>query len=291
MLQHTFLYPREFIFSLMSFYFISRNVADRFPHLLASLIVRSYHSTRPGEISKKWTASKEPLPLFSRLASYYHNCRKDIRLFLSLVILNFMQSLGAMNPALQKFILHNLQPLLLGSLFLLGLVLVAHPLAFAGVGLILLVGVAYLIFSYYTAPPEETPIFNSPLISPSNITLDPSDSSFDRRGGITSAPSNVLVELRRGAVLLGSEIETKELSPTEEESSHLPPKQVDIQRRGGVQLNWDVLDDLLSSSDEDEDSHSSDSIWNILNDLMTDSSRSSYSDESSSFSSDDSIVP
>ena len=75
--------------------FVSTNVAKRFPNLLESVIVLSYHSYCPGEIGKKW-----------RFVSNYTRSGARIRNFsVTAVVLSFMKNFGAMSPTFQRMII------------------------------------------------------------------------------------------------------------------------------------------------------------------------------------------
>jgi hypothetical protein len=200
-----------------------------------------------------------------------------VRLFVSLVVLDCLRSLGAVNPALQKFIVHNLQPLVLGALFLFGMILAQHPYSFIGVAmLLLLVGV----WSFFSSSSEEA-------VASATIHAEKKDEESSRDQTPTSETDTLLsprrvgvsvfheagfVDLRRDAVLLGElEVNASQLQSQDDGGVH-----VHGDRRGGVQLEPPTLgeeSDRDRESEEGSDSDSasgsgsgcgsSDSVWDI----------------------------
>jgi hypothetical protein len=246
----------------------------------------------------------------------YKSCGRDVRLFVSLVVLDCLRGLGAVNPALQKFIVHNLQPLVLGALFLFGMILAQHPYSFIGVAvLLLLVGV----WSFFSSSSREVADGTAAASVPSTTTTvmkkgeveskeraeekvqessreqtPPSFPSSPRRVGVSVSHETGLVDLRRGAVLLG-EFDVNASQSQDEGGVH-----VHGDRRGGVQLEPPTLCeesdrsiDRESEGDSEGDSSdsdrsvsgcgSSDSVWDINGgDLLSDSSPDWSSDSDSS---------
>jgi hypothetical protein len=86
-----------------------------------------------------------------------------------------LQQLGSMSPSLQRVLIHLLQPIVLGALFYLGVVLSDHPLSFIGVGVLCLGLVAYIanLIRKERLENAEPPLQS--VIVP-KITPDPKDS-------------------------------------------------------------------------------------------------------------------
>lgn len=120
-----------------------RNVAHYYPKTLSSIIVRSYHTSSPGELSRKWKSSSRGLLLFPFLAS--PSSRRIRRFTVSALLYGFLQQIGALSPSFQRVLIHILQPVVLGALFYLGMILSEHPLSFIGVGVICLGLVIYIV--------------------------------------------------------------------------------------------------------------------------------------------------
>ncbi len=60
------------------------------------------------------------------------------------LVLTILKQLGAMSPMIQKLILHLAQPMILGGLFLVGIILSDHPLSFIGVGFLTFFLIGYV---------------------------------------------------------------------------------------------------------------------------------------------------
>jgi hypothetical protein len=276
----------------------NRNVAHRFPHLLSSLIVRSFHTSRPGELSWKWHQGRNET-LWTRMTSQYEACHRSLTLFASFFVLQLLRNLGAMDPGLQRFILHNIQPLILGALFLLGVTLSKYPISFAGIGLLIVMGSAYAIFIFH-----KKDLGQSQRVLPHAIShVDSPDAPIIVTELSSSSPPP-LTTLRRSAIstILEHEPPTQlnrrgglqlqdfpHSCPPEElqqlhwsdSTSSTEGGRVEIQqRRGG--LTPSEIQELIR---REGDSNDSDGIWKILEELMSDSC-SSISDISSISSSE-----
>jgi hypothetical protein len=126
-----------------------RSVASHFPNSLASMIVLSFHTASPGELSHKWKFKQETLSakLFDRLTSSASSNRRVRRFTLTAAVITLLQQLGAMSPTLQRLFLHIAQPTVFGGLFMIGLLMTRHPLSFIGAGVVTLVGLAVVLRS------------------------------------------------------------------------------------------------------------------------------------------------
>ncbi|CAE7472509.1 unnamed protein product [Symbiodinium microadriaticum] len=108
--------------------YVSTNLAQRFPNLLESVIVQSYHTYSPGELSHKWKASHYGFsPSFTPWARSNSRVR---RFTISAVVIGILQRMGAMSPALQRVCIHTLQPLFVSAFILVLMVLVNNPMYF-----------------------------------------------------------------------------------------------------------------------------------------------------------------
>jgi hypothetical protein len=201
----------------------------------------------------------------------------------------------------------------LGALFLFGMILAQHPYSFIGVAvLLLLVGV----WSFFSSSSREVADFAASVPSTTTAVIKkgeveskeraeekvegssreqtpPSFPSSPRRVGVSVSHETGLVDLRRGAVLLGElEVSNASQSQSQDEGG----VHVHGDRRGGVQLEPPTLGeesdrgrDRESEGDSEGDSSgsgsgcgSSDSVWDINGgDLLSDSSPGWSSDSSS----------
>ena len=108
--------------------FVSTNLAQRFPDLLESVIVQSYHTYSPGELSHKWKVSNYGM---SYSFSPWARSNARVRQFtLSAVVISLLQHVGAMSPSIQRVFIHTAQPLVVSAFVLVLMLLVANPLYF-----------------------------------------------------------------------------------------------------------------------------------------------------------------
>lgn len=103
--------------------FLSTRLAERFPDLLESVIVRSYHSHLPGELSQKWKISHgttfvSPERGEIRVRSYAR------RMTFTGLLVALLQYLGSVSISVQRFFIHAIQPVIMaGVAAMIGLIL------------------------------------------------------------------------------------------------------------------------------------------------------------------------
>lgn len=115
------------------FIIFDRNIANYYPNLLASMIVRSYHTSLPGEISRKWKSSSG---IFTNLFLNQVPTTRRVRHFtFTSILFTLLQQLGSISPSIQRIILHILQPLILSALYFISVILRDHPYSLIGVGI------------------------------------------------------------------------------------------------------------------------------------------------------------
>lgn len=109
------------ILDVPHYLYVSTNVAKTYPDLLESCLIQSYHTIYPGEMGKKWRISHMFLSgesTWSRITKFS----------LTSVMLAGLQKLGASSPALQRILIHSLQPFALSGIVVLGVFIMAQPL-------------------------------------------------------------------------------------------------------------------------------------------------------------------
>jgi hypothetical protein len=121
--------------------FVSTNVSQRFPHLLESVIIQSYHTCSPPDHSTPWSRAHSASSSSSSFWWTRGSRSRGAKSFLT----SLMQQFGSTSPALQRFLIHLAQPLLVSSLIYLWAYLFNHPEWFSLVGAMLVVGLYFLI--------------------------------------------------------------------------------------------------------------------------------------------------
>lgn len=112
-----------------SYLFVSTNLAEKFPDLFESILIRSFRSYKPGELSKKWKISHgttfQPSSMFQTSPE---NNRRIRRMTVSAILVSYLQYLGALSGSFQRLIIHSLQPLVASAIGLLFSFLYQNPL-------------------------------------------------------------------------------------------------------------------------------------------------------------------
>jgi hypothetical protein len=111
----------KIILNAPKYLFISTNVAAQFPKLLESMIVRSYQTCYPGELSKKWKFGSALLS-FSNVG---YRASKSFRLVA--VMVTCLQFIGAAPFVLQRTFIRLLQPWLLSALYFIARLTAQYP--------------------------------------------------------------------------------------------------------------------------------------------------------------------
>lgn len=110
------------------------------------MIVRSYHTSLPGELSRKW---KSPPSVIETFFNQVPTTRRLRRFTFMSLFYTFLQQLGSISPSIQRVILHIVQPLLLSALYFISVILRKHPFSLIGVGILFIIGIYYIISSIY----------------------------------------------------------------------------------------------------------------------------------------------
>ena len=90
--------------------FVSTRLAERFPDLLESVIVRSYHSYSPGELSRKWKISHGSTFVGSEGGGGSGVGSRVRRVTFTGVLVGCLQYLGSVSISAQRFLIRVLQP-------------------------------------------------------------------------------------------------------------------------------------------------------------------------------------
>ena len=109
--------------------FLSTRLAEKFPNLLESVIVRSYHSYSPGELSRKWRISHSSTS--NSLLNW--NSRSGVgsrvrRVTFTSFVISCLQYIGSASISTQRFFIHAIQPLLTAALAYFSSLIYNNPL-------------------------------------------------------------------------------------------------------------------------------------------------------------------
>jgi hypothetical protein len=113
--------------------FVSTNVAEKYPDMLESVLIRSYHSCWPGSYSAKWKfdhfSGASLLLSGGRGAGGGGLFGGFFRGFsVTMILISLLKEFGASSPVLQRLLLHSVQPLLVAAIFFVGSVFLLRPL-------------------------------------------------------------------------------------------------------------------------------------------------------------------
>ena len=169
----------ELLLNAPEYLFVSTQLANAFPHLLDSMVVRSYFSFSPGELSKKWRISHFSM---SSPLSVWSWTRGRVRRFtVTALTTAILQYLGACSPTFQRVFIHSMQPLVLSGFYFLLDLLFRQPLFFLPFGSLVL----YLLYrvvegEYRRRSYEETEKGHHeihPILTPTQENEEPQSSS------------------------------------------------------------------------------------------------------------------
>jgi hypothetical protein len=144
----------ELLLNAPEYLFVSTQLANAFPNLLESMVVRSYFSFSPGELSKKWRISH--FSLTSSPLSMWSWSRGRVRRFtVTALTTAALQYLGAFSPTLQRVMIHSLQPLALSAMYFVFDLMLRHPLYFLPFGSVALYVLYRLVEGEYRRRDQE----------------------------------------------------------------------------------------------------------------------------------------
>ena len=173
--------------------FVSTRLAERFPDLLESVIVRSYHSYSPGELSRKWKISHGSTFVGSEGGEIRVGAGVRRMTFTGLLV-GVLQSLGSVSISVQRFFIHSLQPVVMvGVASLIGL-MVRDPWYLLIIAPVLMYG-SYLLWDHWRSNDDDNvgsgsrsdaimPLPETTKSAPSPIT----SSSLPPRPNLASVP-------------------------------------------------------------------------------------------------------
>ena len=146
------------------FLFVSNGVSRKFPNLLESAIVQSYHTYRPGELSKKWVKgvagsenddiggqSNPAQKCLMKSCPWAFNSRSHgtgrigFTFGITFILVQLMIRFGASSPRLQRIVIHSIQPMVMALLVLVVMFIADNP---AFLALIAVVAVYKLYYCY-----------------------------------------------------------------------------------------------------------------------------------------------
>jgi hypothetical protein len=104
--------------------FVSTVVAERYPDMLESVLIRSYHTFWPGSYATQWRFDH-----FSVLSGGGGVSPGFLRsMSVTVILISLLKEFGASSPVIQRLLLHSLQPLLVAAILYVGSIFLLHPL-------------------------------------------------------------------------------------------------------------------------------------------------------------------
>ena len=132
------------ILNVPSYLYLSVGVANFFPDLLESIIVRSYLTYSPGELAKKWKPKTGISWLIPILSNFNRNGTRTRYFTLTALFVTILQQLGSFSPTMQRVTIHLIQPIFISALILLFVSLQRHPLYFI-IFCVVAIGLLYIL--------------------------------------------------------------------------------------------------------------------------------------------------
>jgi hypothetical protein len=93
-----------------------------------------------------------------------------------------IQQLCSISPSFQRLLIHLLQPMVLGGLYYIGVILRRHPLSFIGVGGVVVISVIYIIYSLWKEQMKEEDQSAERLASIAPLTASSVDGKAELSG-------------------------------------------------------------------------------------------------------------
>jgi hypothetical protein len=144
-----------------NYFFVSTQLAKKWPQLFECSVVLAFHSLYPGVVASKWRQPDNDANLPNTGLRYIYNIIKRAILFSS--IGTVLQYIGALPMRIQKAALHTLQPLTIAVVFLCIYILEARPIFVVIPAAFLLLFVAYRLRRRHLKRKqgEVTPVVNA----------------------------------------------------------------------------------------------------------------------------------
>jgi hypothetical protein len=125
--------------------FVSVNVAEKYPDMLESVLIRSYHTCWPGSYATKWRFDHFSGATGLLLSGGGGSSTGFLRsVSVTVILVSLLKEFGASSPVIQRLLLHSLQPLLVAAIFFVGSIFFLRPLYW----LTFIPVVAYGVYSY-----------------------------------------------------------------------------------------------------------------------------------------------
>lgn len=155
------------------FLFLSTSLANRFPDLFESVVIKSYHSHSPGELSKKWRVSHTSSYMSSMFygASSFSTSSRVRRTTLSSIFFALLQRAGAMPPAFQRLFIHTVQPIVVAAFFLGWVHIYHNPEYLVIVAVLVAVKLYFVVQEWKRDKEESTMSIVHPLSSASSSAI------------------------------------------------------------------------------------------------------------------------
>jgi hypothetical protein len=169
-----------YILDAPKYLFVSTNIADKFPDMLESMIIRSYHYHLPGEMERKWHVDAR------NRDSVVMRFLRNFSIFA--ITISVLQWVGSSPSSLQRAVIHTVNPLIFGGFFILILFFYHNPVYLTAVaGLVLYKVVQHLWRVYQKHRAENRPKKFERMVS--NVVPVPSAERSGSAGSNRSARS------------------------------------------------------------------------------------------------------
>ena len=160
---------QKYLLNAPDFLFVSTNLAKKFPHLMESIVVQSYFTHLPGEISKLWNNKASCKIINSNVNS---NIR---RVTLLMTILNSIQYIGVVPFLVHRVFIRFMQPFAFGGILLMWSIIMTNLMYVAFMSISIAILIAYFVYKYmYGTAPNKNVNAIFPIVEEKN-----DDSDFD----------------------------------------------------------------------------------------------------------------
>lgn len=129
------------------YFFVSNQLAKKWPHLFECSVVLAFHSIYPGVVASKWRQQVEDNSPSTGLRYIYGIVK---RTFLFSTIGTTLQFIGAFPMRIQKAVLHTLQPLTIAIVFLCIYIFISKPILAVIPGVLVALLIAHRLRKKYS---------------------------------------------------------------------------------------------------------------------------------------------
>ncbi len=125
---------KSIVLNVPNYLYVSTNVAQQFPTIMESVLIRSYQTCWPGQMSDKWKYTPRNIWLDGEdsLGAILR------RWSVVALLMHTLQYIGSMPPSLERITIHSIQPLIVCVIVIVWMKLKHNPLWWIAIGVVVI---------------------------------------------------------------------------------------------------------------------------------------------------------